>query len=362
MGKKILFLLMGLVTIFFVSSCATQSILKPEVDFSSSECQGPISNYKEGVKSQNWLDDTTLQIQAYVIINCCNKIEKGNVEIRGNKIILGYFSVGEDLCNCICGHNLTYTIRNIEKKDYAVNLSGKTLVQKITTQTYRNDEYGFELEYPQEYKMKQTATETGFALDIYSGEDGCVSDNQNECWYINIIDKGYAQKSDLDYHATPFYEQFNPRSDRVITDVTIGNMNGKKAVINIEGPTDVQYTGIWQTKTVFYVEKGNLAYFIQHINKGKPEDYSSEKFSDLLSSLKIFNRDDQKFKSCVENSGTIKLMDCYCEGVADFPNICATGVCTCNPAATKFQNKVKICDCGNEKCFDGNKCVSMFSH
>jgi hypothetical protein len=59
-------------------------------------------------------------------------------------------------------------------------------------------------------------------------------------------------------------------------------------------------------------------------------------------------------RSCRHSGGTVEAGLC-CASVGDFPNTCSIGSCGCSPSSSR---EVKICDCGPNSCFDGNKCVS----
>ena len=60
-----------------------------------------------------------------------------------------------------------------------------------------------------------------------------------------------------------------------------------------------------------------------------------------------------KEKSCI-NSGGIPTTASCCQTANDFPNTCLIGACGCSPDNS---HQVKSCDCGEGKCFDGEKCV-----
>lgn len=60
-------------------------------------------------------------------------------------------------------------------------------------------------------------------------------------------------------------------------------------------------------------------------------------------------------KSCLNSGGKISTSLC-CKSVADFPNLCLIGACGCSP---ENSHEVKICDCGEDKCFDGEKCAEF---
>jgi hypothetical protein len=58
---------------------------------------------------------------------------------------------------------------------------------------------------------------------------------------------------------------------------------------------------------------------------------------------------------CEHSGGTAKIQLC-CNSVSDFPNTCQVGVCVCSP---NNSHDVKICDCGEGKCWDKyqGKCI-----
>lgn len=60
-----------------------------------------------------------------------------------------------------------------------------------------------------------------------------------------------------------------------------------------------------------------------------------------------------KQKACLDSGGTVATATC-CGQTQDFPNNCAIGACGCAPASS---HQIKICNCGEGKCFDGNSCV-----
>ena len=62
---------------------------------------------------------------------------------------------------------------------------------------------------------------------------------------------------------------------------------------------------------------------------------------------------DAKQQACLESGGQVEEIDC-CEPASNFPNQCKIGACGCAPENSQ---RVKICNCGKDKCFDGEKCV-----
>ncbi len=62
--------------------------------------------------------------------------------------------------------------------------------------------------------------------------------------------------------------------------------------------------------------------------------------------------------TCMKSGGVVSTQSC-CETTGDFPNTCVIGACGCAP---EYSHEVKVCDCGEGKCFDGIKCVDFEEH
>ena len=65
-----------------------------------------------------------------------------------------------------------------------------------------------------------------------------------------------------------------------------------------------------------------------------------------------------KEEACIASGGTVTTASC-CLSVDEFPNLCTIGACGCAP---EYSHTVKICDCGEGKCFDGTTCVPRGSY
>jgi hypothetical protein len=61
----------------------------------------------------------------------------------------------------------------------------------------------------------------------------------------------------------------------------------------------------------------------------------------------------EKERSCINSGGIVETSLC-CKSASDFPNSCMIGACGCSP---ENSHSVKICECPEGKCFDGNICV-----
>ena len=65
-----------------------------------------------------------------------------------------------------------------------------------------------------------------------------------------------------------------------------------------------------------------------------------------------------KEQTCLDSGGTVGVALC-CESTDDFTDDCAIGACGCAP---EYSHRVKVCDCGEGRCFDGTKCVDFEEH
>lgn len=86
------------------------------------------------------------------------------------------------------------------------------------------------------------------------------------------------------------------------------------------------------------------------------------KYKDVFASLEqkakelklgIWHTSDLK-TACIASGGQVSTAMC-CESVGDFPNTCLIGACGCAP---EYSHEVTVCDCGPDKCFNGEKCVA----
>ena len=60
-------------------------------------------------------------------------------------------------------------------------------------------------------------------------------------------------------------------------------------------------------------------------------------------------------QACEDSGGTVTEGLC-CLSTEDFPNLCLIGACGCSP---ENSHEVKVCDCGEGKCFDGDACIDL---
>lgn len=60
-------------------------------------------------------------------------------------------------------------------------------------------------------------------------------------------------------------------------------------------------------------------------------------------------------KGCAESGGNVSAAWC-CKSSGNFPNLCAIGACGCSP---ENSHEIRFCSCGENKCFNGKKCVEI---
>jgi hypothetical protein len=58
-------------------------------------------------------------------------------------------------------------------------------------------------------------------------------------------------------------------------------------------------------------------------------------------------------QACINSGGTVGTSSC-CKSVNNFPNTCLIGACGCS---LENSHEVKVCDCPEDKCFDGSTCT-----
>lgn len=147
MNKKLIAI--GIVLVFLMvgfSGCIDQEEQNDpsesiRLDFLTDCCisGGDIDPYNQshlGIKEINWLDNSTVNIIAYVSLNCGFWIEGGGFNIYNNTITLNYYvgmnySISERhgteyeyyiLANCNCASCLNFTIGNLDLNEYNFTL------------------------------------------------------------------------------------------------------------------------------------------------------------------------------------------------------------------------------------------------
>lgn len=66
---------------------------------------------------------------------------------------------------------------------------------------------------------------------------------------------------------------------------------------------------------------------------------------------------DRAREACISSGGAATTTLC-CKSTADWPNLCLIGACGCAPDQS---HEVRVCDCGENRCFNGEECVQIDS-
>lgn len=62
---------------------------------------------------------------------------------------------------------------------------------------------------------------------------------------------------------------------------------------------------------------------------------------------------DRREEACLKSGGQLTISLC-CKSAEDYSNLCLIGPCGCSPSSS---HEIKVCDCGEGRCFDGNTCI-----
>jgi hypothetical protein len=83
----------------------------------------PWNQSQLGISEITWIDETTVYVMAYVSTNCAEWIEGAGFYIYNDTIHLVYYvGNGGVMAHCICVHSLSFTLRNLEPKEYKFGL------------------------------------------------------------------------------------------------------------------------------------------------------------------------------------------------------------------------------------------------
>jgi hypothetical protein len=58
-------------------------------------------------------------------------------------------------------------------------------------------------------------------------------------------------------------------------------------------------------------------------------------------------------EKCINSGGRVVTLSC-CKNAGDFPNTCSPEICGC---MSQDSQKIKVCECELERCFNGEECV-----
>jgi len=132
---------------------------------------------------------------------------------------------------------------------------------------------------------------------------------------------------------------------------------------DIEANSDIMLEGVsavgfytpqspmaYSQKEIYFIRNNRLfkIYMINIDNEHNKELYNKILFTFSFTAEKI-----NKEQACIDSGGVVTISSC-CNSAEEYPNLCLVGVCGCSPDNSQ---ETKVCDCGIDKCFDGNACI-----
>ena len=233
---------------------------------------------------------------------------------------------------------------------------GKTFIEEIELedetagwQTYRNEEYEFEFKYPKEwynYEVQGAEIISTFPKSDFEKYEWTIWETPHFFIAFGVEDEKLEDVFSI-------LEEFEDQKILYKEELAIEGIRGYKAIFETsieekgKGSKGINYfLATKNDKTVWFTGPLKDPDVTTHLN------YVDQ----VLSTFRFIEGNKiTKEQTCINSGGTVEQGMC-CLAVSDFPNLCLIGACGCSP---ENSHEVKICDCGEGRCFDGNTCVAI---
>ena len=229
-----------------------------------------------------------------------------------------------------------------EMKIPEFKLSEKIKDETVNWKTYRNEEYGFEFKYPSNWEIAEGEK----AVTLFQEKKGL---EKTIVGTMNVIK---TTEEDLGEALSKYRESLKKNEELI-------DLTERQILVDGITTTEIYFKrqmegNKWIFNSLVFISSGKdimIDFMRDTISR---EEYPSA-FAQILSTFKFIENETAKEQACINFGGTVTTVSC-CKSVGDFPNSCLTGACGCSPDDS---HQVKTCDCGEGKCFDGEKCVGI---
>lgn len=231
-------------------------------------------------------------------------------------------------------------------------------------QIYTNEKYGYSLKYPQPCiygplpgSCKQSPPEqrpqeclcyfnaedpNNVSLGTYTGTKSDLTGASFVVFHSIYVDH-YSPPAGTDLVA--WIKQNFPYDENVPDEINaeIGGIPAVKVYTPFSGMA-------WSQEDIYFIRVGKL-FKISMLNVDNKDNRAL--YDQMLSTFSFQDKKDKTGEACINSGGEITISLC-CKSASDYPNLCLIGPCGC---ALDSSHEIKVCNCGQGKCFDGSACI-----